>query len=139
MWKSTQWKVQYMVHESNMVNTVSACWCQNRLTYVLLLVQIHRLLHFEQFISLKTTYIFCLIFLQTLISVIKSTWLTLKICWRRVTRNFFMDNFDLLLLNNILEQTDLLPIFLSFVHIIVLKLLWRKYFLKIIYRLSHCY
>ena len=39
-----------------------------------------------------------LIVLQTLISV-TCQWLAFKICWRRVTRNFFMDNFDLVLLN----------------------------------------
>ena len=85
----------------NMKNTVSLCWCQNRLTFVMVLVQIHTLLHFGQFILSKMTYIFCLIVLQTLIFVIKSTWLAFKICWRRATRNFFMDAFDLVLLNKL--------------------------------------
>ena len=34
-------------------------------------------------------------------SVFKSTWLAFKICWRRVTRNFLIDNFDLVLLNKL--------------------------------------
>ena len=43
----------------------------------------------------KKRHIFCLIVLQTLISLIKSTWLAFKICWRRVTRNFLMHAFCL--------------------------------------------
>ena len=125
-----------------MENTISVCWCQNRLTYVMVLVQIHTLLHFEQFIfeelnslnSSKAIYIFCLIVLQTLISVIISTWLAFKIYWERVERIFFMDNFDLVLLNHV-KQTEVLSILRSFVHINVLKVLWRKHFLKTIYHL----
>ena len=58
-----------------------------------------------------------------------------KICWRRVTRNFFMDNFDLFLLSKL----TLLSILRSLAHINLLKLLWRKHFLKTIYRRSNCY
>ena len=47
----------------------------------------------------ETTCIFCLIVLQTLISVINSTWLAFKICWRADTRRSFIDNFDFVLLN----------------------------------------
>ena len=72
------------------------------------------------------TYIFCLIVLQTLISFIKSTWLTIKICWKRVTQNFFMDDFDLVLLNKL----PMLPSLRSFVHVNVVKLLWHKHFLS---------
>ena len=46
-------------------------------------------------------YFLPFIILQTLISVIKSTWLAFKISWKRVTRNFFMDNFDLVLSNKL--------------------------------------
>ena len=49
-------------------------------------------------------YIFCLIVLQTLISVVKSTWLAFKICWRRITRNFWKDNFSLVLLNKLTDS-----------------------------------
>ena len=45
-----------------------------------------------------------------------------------------MDNFDLVLLNHV-KQTEVLSILRSFVHINVLKVLWRKHFLKTIYRL----
>ena len=55
------------------------------------------------------------------------------ICWRRVTWNFFMDNFDLVPLNN------LFSILRSFVHVNVLKLLWRKHFLKNNLSPSNCY
>ena len=48
--------------------------------------------------------------------------------------DFFMDNFDLVLLNHV-KQTEVLSILRSFVHINVLKVLWRKHFLKTIYRL----
>ena len=48
---------------------------------------------------------------------------------------YFIDNFDLVLLNKL----TLLSILGSFVHINVLKLLWRKYFLKTIYGLSNSY
>ena len=45
--------------------------------------------------------------------------------------NFFKDNFDLVLLNN------LFYILRSFVHSnVLLKLSWRKHFLKTIYRLT---
>ena len=99
MWRYT---VKSTVHGKwNMKNAVSAYWCQNRLTYVMVLVQIHTLLHFEQFILQKTTYILRLIVLQTLISVIIFTWLVSKICWRRVMRNCFMENFDLVLLKKL--------------------------------------
>ena len=37
------------------------------------------------------------------------------------------------------KETDVLFIALSFVHISVLKFLWRKHFLKIIHHLCHCY
>ena len=74
-------------------------------------VLIHTLLHFAQSILYKTTYIFCLIVLQTLIYVIKPTWLAFKICWRRVTQNFFMDNFNL-----VLKETYLPSILRSFVN-----------------------
>ena len=46
-------------------------------------------------------YFLPFIILQTLISVIKSTWLAFNIYWKRVTRNFFMDNFDLVLSNKL--------------------------------------
>ena len=46
-------------------------------------------------------YFLTFIILQTLISVIKSTWLAFNIYWKRVTRNFFMDNFDLVLSNKL--------------------------------------
>ena len=46
-------------------------------------------------------YFLPFIILQTLISVIKSTWLAFKISWKRVTQNFFMDNFDLVLSNKL--------------------------------------
>ena len=48
--ENTQWRVQYMVHESNVKNTVSLLM-PNKLTYVMVLVQIHTSLHFEHFIS----------------------------------------------------------------------------------------
>ena len=48
---------------------------------------------------------------------------------------FFKDNFDLVLLNKL----TLLSILRFYVHINVLKLLWRKHFLKTIYHLSNCY
>ena len=102
--KITVWKyrVKSTVNGTwNMRNKISVCGCLNRLTYVMVLIQIHTLLHFEQFILWKTTYIFCLIVLQTLISVSKSTLLEFKICWRIVTRNFIMDNLDLVLLNKL--------------------------------------
>ena len=48
VWK---WKVKSTVHGTwNMGKKISVCWCQNRLTYVMVLIQIHTLLHFEQFI-----------------------------------------------------------------------------------------
>ena len=50
----------------------------------------------------KKRHIFCPMVLQTLISINKSTWLTFKICWRRLAQNFFMDNFDLVLLNKLI-------------------------------------
>ena len=133
----TAWKytVKSTVHATwNVENAISVCWCQNRLTYVMVLLQIPTLLHSEQFILQKTTYIFCHIVLQASISV-TFQWLAFKICWRRVTRIFFMDNFDLVLLNKL----TLLSILRSFVHINVPKLLWRKHFLKRIYCLSNCY
>ena len=48
--ENTQWRVQHMVHESNVKNTVSLLM-PNKLTYVMVLVQIHTSLHFEHFIS----------------------------------------------------------------------------------------
>ena len=48
--ENTQWRVQYMVHESNVKNTVSLLM-PNKLTYVMVLVQIHTSLHFEHLIS----------------------------------------------------------------------------------------
>ena len=47
VWKYTAKSIVYGTW--NMENTVSVSWCQNRLTYVIVLVQIHTLLHFEQF------------------------------------------------------------------------------------------
>ena len=85
----------------NLENTVSVSWCQSKLNYVMVLVQIYTLLHFEHLILQKTTYIFCFIVLQTLFFVIKSTWLSFRICWRGVTWNVFMDNFDLVLWNKL--------------------------------------
>ena len=52
-WKNTV-KSKYMVPKS----------------YVMVLVQIHPLLQLERFISQKTTYIFCLIVLQMLVSAV---------------------------------------------------------------------
>ena len=57
--------------------------------------------------------ILCLIVLQTLICVIKSTWLAFKICWRRVTRNFCVDNFDLVLLNKLTYSLSSCPLYTS--------------------------
>ena len=54
VWKYT---VKSTVHGTwNVENTTSVCWCQNRLICVMVVVQIHTLLHLEQFILQKTTY-----------------------------------------------------------------------------------
>ena len=130
VWKCTV-KSTVRVHGTWIIgHKIAVCWCQNRLTYVMVLAQIHTLLHFEHFILSKTTYIFCLLVLEALISVIKSTWLPFKICWRRVTRNVIMDNFDLVLLNKLTYSGPCTH---------MLKRLRCKHFLKPIYRLSNCY
>ena len=53
----------------------------------MVLVQIHALLHFEHFISLKTTYIFCFIVLQTLISIINPRGLHLRFVAEEIRGN----------------------------------------------------
>ena len=57
-------------------------WCSFRFTHYCTLNSSYGK---KQYIYI---YVFCLIVLQTLISVIKSAWLAFKICWRRVTPNF---------------------------------------------------
>ena len=45
--ESTQWKAQCIVHKNSMENTVKVCWCQNKLTYgMVLFFHIYKLLHF---------------------------------------------------------------------------------------------
>ena len=51
------------------------------------------------------------------------TWHSWKICWRKVTRKSFMDNFDLFLLNKLTYSLSSCPLY-------TLKLLWRIYFSK---------
>ena len=85
--ENTQWKVQYMVHEIRKIQYQFAgakiawltWWCSSRFT---------RYCTLNSSYCKKPTYIFCLIVLQTLISVIKSTRLAFKICRRRVTQSF---------------------------------------------------
>ena len=79
--------VKSTVHGTwNMENTRSVCWLRTDLrdgvrpdSHVTALWTVH---------IVKKRHIFCLIVLQTLIFVIKSTWLAFKISWRRVTGNF---------------------------------------------------
>ena len=62
---------------------------------------------------LKNVIYFRPIVLQALISVIKSMWLAFKICWTRVVQNFFMKNFDLVLLNKLTYSLSSGPLYTS--------------------------
>ena len=83
------WKIQYQLADAKI--DWLTWWCSSR---------------FTRYCTLNSSYckkrhIFCLVVLQTLISAVKSTWLAFKICLKRFTLNFFMDNFDLVLLSKL--------------------------------------
>ena len=120
-WKYT---VKNKIHGTwKLSGKYKVCWCQNKLTYLMVLVQIHTSLHFEHFISWKTTYIFCLIGLQTLISAVSPRGIHARYGGEKLRGKFFMDNFDLVLWNKLTYSISLYPLY-------TLKLLRRKYFSK---------
>ena len=98
--ESTQWKVQFMVNEWNTKKTVQVSWCLNidwltwwyftRFTrYCTLNVSYRE----KQYLFLRLTV------LQTLRSITKLA--CIQNCFRRVTREFFIDDFDLVLLKKV--------------------------------------
>ena len=99
--KYSTWYIQYQFADAKIAWLT--WWCSSRF------------LRFCTVHIVKSDIYFYLITLQALISVVKSTWLASKICWRRVTRrvNFFMDNFDLVLSNKLTNTLSSSPLYTS--------------------------
>ena len=99
--KYSTWYIQYQFADAKIAWLT--WWCSSRF------------LRFCTVHIVKSDIYFYLITLQALISVVKSTWLASKICWRRVTRrvNFFMDNFDLVLSNKLTNTLSSGPLYTS--------------------------
>ena len=105
--ESTQWKVHYMVHKIWKIQYHFADVKKDWFTWWWLSI-------FTRYCTLNSSYckkrhIFSIpSFYKLYFSVIKPTWLAFKICRKRVTRSFFMDNFDLVLLNKLTYSLILL-------------------------------
>ena len=127
-WKYT---VKSKIHGTwNMKNTLYGKYSISLLMpkYIMVLIEIHTSLPFlRAFHVVKKKLYIHIYFLPYCFTnnnfCFYTTWHTCKICWRKVTTNIFMDNFDLVLLKKLTYALSSCPLH-------TWKLLWRKHFSK---------